>query len=127
MLLGQSPFRGEDEDEIYDAILAAEPSYPTHLPRSTVSILQGLLDPDPQLRLGSGPTNAQEIISHPFFHNINWEDVYHKRLTPDFQPQMSATDISNTTDANKLDQEYSNGTPLFTPVQSGKVESCHRS
>ncbi|KAH0002757.1 protein kinase C, partial [Aureobasidium melanogenum] len=28
MLLQQSPFRGEDEDEIYDAILADEPLYP---------------------------------------------------------------------------------------------------
>ena len=31
MLLQQSPFRGEDEDEIYDAILADEPLYPIHM------------------------------------------------------------------------------------------------
>jgi len=40
MLLQQSPFRGEDEDEIYDAILADEPLYPIHMPRDSVSILQ---------------------------------------------------------------------------------------
>lgn len=40
MLLQQSPFRGEDEDEIYDAILADEALYPIHMPRDSVSILQ---------------------------------------------------------------------------------------
>jgi len=63
MLLQQSPFRGEDEDEIYDAILADEPLYPIHMPRDSVSILQKLLTREPELRLGSGPTDAQEISS----------------------------------------------------------------
>lgn len=40
MLLGQSPFRGEDEDEIFDAILEDEPLYPITMPRDGVSILQ---------------------------------------------------------------------------------------
>jgi len=40
MLLGQSPFRGDDEDEIFDAILEDEPLYPITMPRDAVSILQ---------------------------------------------------------------------------------------
>jgi serine/threonine protein kinase len=40
MLLGQSPFRGEDEDEIFDAILEDEPLYPMHMPGDSVSLLQ---------------------------------------------------------------------------------------
>ena len=39
MLLGQSPFRGDDEDEIFDAILEDEPLYPITMPRDAVSIL----------------------------------------------------------------------------------------
>ncbi|KAF2786258.1 kinase-like protein [Melanomma pulvis-pyrius CBS 109.77] len=93
MLLQQSPFRGEDEDEIYDAILADEPLYPIHMPRDSVSILQKLLTREPEQRLGSGPTDAQEIMSHAFFRNINWDDVYHKRIPAPFTPQItSATD-----------------------------------
>lgn len=96
MLLQQSPFRGEDEDEIYDAILADEPLYPIHMPRDSVSILQKLLTREPDQRLGSGPTDAQEIMSQPFFRNINWDDVYHKRLPSPYLPQItSATDTSN--------------------------------
>ncbi|KAK3045639.1 Serine/threonine kinase, partial [Coniosporium uncinatum] len=106
MLLQQSPFRGEDEDEIYDAILADEPLYPIHMPRDSVSILQKLLTREPEQRLGSGPTDAQEIMSHSFFRNINWDDVYHKRIPAPFMPQ-----ISNPTDTSNFDSEFTSVTP----------------
>ncbi|EEH22723.2 AGC/PKC protein kinase [Paracoccidioides brasiliensis Pb03] len=113
MLLQQSPFRGEDEDEIYDAILADEPLYPIHMPRDSVSILQKLLTREPEMRLGSGPTDAQEIMSHAFFRNVNWDDIYHKRVPPPFCPT-----ISSPTDTNNFDQEFTSVTPVLTPVQS---------
>lgn len=116
MLLQQSPFRGEDEDEIYDAILADEPLYPIHMPRDSVSILQKLLTREPELRLGSGPTDAQEVMSHAFFRNINWDDIYHKRVPPPFLPT-----ISSPTDTSNFDQEFTSVTPVLTPVQSGKI------
>ena len=119
MLLQQSPFRGEDEDEIYDAILADEPLYPIHMPRDSVSILQKLLTREPELRLGSGPTDAQEVMSHAFFRNINWDDIYHKRGPPPFIPT-----ISSPTDTSNFDQEFTSVTPVLTPVQSGMVPSC---
>jgi classical protein kinase C len=113
MLLQQSPFRGDDEDEIYDAILADEPLYPIHMPRDSVSILQKLLMREPELRLGSGPTDAQEIMSHAFFRNINWEDVRDKKIPPPFQPQ-----ITSPTDTSNFDPEFTSVTPVLTPVQS---------
>jgi serine/threonine protein kinase len=118
MLLQQSPFRGEDEDEIYEAILADEPLYPIHMPRDSVSILQKLLTREPEMRLGSGPTDAQEIMSHAFFRNINWDDVYHKRIPAPFTPT-----ISNATDTSNFDQEFTSVTPVLTPVQSGTSNS----
>lgn len=122
MLLQQSPFRGEDEDEIYDAILADEPLYPIHMPRDSVSILQKLLTREPDQRLGSGPTDAQEVMSQPFFRNINWDDIYHKRVQPPFLPQIkSATDTSN------FDSEFTSVTPVLTPVQSGMLHGAFSS
>lgn len=115
MLLQQSPFRGEDEDEIYDAILADEPLYPIHMPRDSVSILQKLLTREPEMRLGSGPTDAQEIMSQPFFRNINWDDIYNKRVQPPYKPT-----ITNPTDTSNFDSEFTSVTPVLTPVQSGK-------
>ena len=115
MLLQQSPFRGEDEDEIYDAILSDEPLYPISMPRDSVSILQKLLTREPDLRLGSGPTDAQEIMNQPFFRNINWDDIYHKRVQPPFMPQ-----VKNATDTSNFDSEFTSVTPVLTPVQSGE-------
>lgn len=113
MLLQQSPFRGEDEDEIYDAILSDEPLYPINMPHDSVSILQKLLTREPEQRLGSGPTDAQEIMSHPFFKDINWESIYHKREPAPFLPKIkSATDTSN------FDSEFTSVTPVLTPVNS---------
>ncbi|KAJ3910811.1 hypothetical protein F5877DRAFT_73650 [Lentinula edodes] len=40
VLLGQSPFRGDDEDEIFDAIFEDEPLYPITMPSDAVSILE---------------------------------------------------------------------------------------
>lgn len=116
MLLQQSPFRGEDEDEIYDAILSDDPLYPIQMPRDSVSILQKLLTREPENRLGSGPTDAQEIMSHAFFKNINWDDIYHKRVPPPMMPQ-----ISNATDTSNFDTEFTSVTPVLTPVNTGEL------
>jgi serine/threonine protein kinase len=121
MLLQQSPFRGEDEEEIYDAILADEPLYPIHMHRDSVSILQKLLTREPDQRLGSGPKDAQEVMDQPFFRTINWDDIYNKRVQPPFLPQIkSATDTSN------FDSEFTSVTPVLTPVQSGMASPRRR-
>lgn len=113
MLLQQSPFRGEDEDEIYDAILSDEPLYPIQMPRDSVSILQKLLTREPELRLGAGPNDAQDVMAHAFFSNINWDDIYYKRIEPPFKPT-----ITNATDTSNFDQEFTSVTPVLTPVNS---------
>lgn len=33
-------------------------------------------------RLGAGPRDADEIKDHEFFKDVNWDDVYHRRLNP---------------------------------------------
>ncbi|CCO29181.1 classical protein kinase C [Rhizoctonia solani AG-1 IB] len=111
MLLGQSPFRGDDEDEIFDAILEDEPLYPITMPRDAVSILQRLLTRDPNKRLGSGPTDAEEIKAHPFFNTVNFDDVLGKRIPPPYYPT-----ISSAHDTSNFDTEFTREQPTLTPV-----------
>ncbi len=101
MLLGQAPFRGDDEDEIFDAILEDEPLYPLHMPADSVSILEKLLTRDPARRLGSGPTDAEEIKAHPFFRDVNWDDMFNKRVPPPFCPTLK-----NPSDTSWFDTEF---------------------
>ncbi|GAA5981589.1 hypothetical protein JCM11641_004108 [Rhodosporidiobolus odoratus] len=113
MLLGQSPFRGDDEDEIFDAILEDEPLYPIHMPRDSIDVLTKLLTKDPTRRLGSSTADAVEIKQHAFFKDTNWDDVYHKRIPAPFFPNItSATDTSN------FDSEFTSEQPTLTPVHS---------
>jgi len=114
MLLATSPFRGDDEDEIFDAILSDEPLYPIHMPRESVSILQKLLMRDPERRLGSGEMDAEEVKTHPYFRNVNFDDIYHKRVPPPFLPQLQ-----HSTDTSNFDQEFTRETPILTPVTTG--------
>lgn len=61
MLLGQSPFKGEDEDEIFDAVLEDNILYPINLSKSSVAICEALLQRNPQKRLGGGKGDAQDV------------------------------------------------------------------
>ncbi|ODV89261.1 hypothetical protein CANCADRAFT_58235 [Tortispora caseinolytica NRRL Y-17796] len=111
MLLGQSPFRGDDEDEIFHAIISDEPLYPVHMPPGSVSILQALLTRDPAKRLGGGEKDALEVMAHPYFRNINFDDFLHKRVEPPFVPT-----VSSATDTRNFDQEFTREVPRLTPV-----------
>nr|GAT50629.1 protein kinase C1 [Mycena chlorophos] len=117
MLLGQSPFRGDDEDEIFDAILEDDPLYPITMPRDAVSILTKLLNRDPQRRLGAGEEDAEEIKRQPFFKDINWDDVLHKRIPPPYFPT-----ISGSADTSNFDEEFTKEQPTLTPVH-GQLSS----
>lgn len=37
-------------------------------------------------RLGSGVNDAAAVRGHPFFKNMNWEDVLARRLEPPIKP-----------------------------------------
>ena len=110
MLLGQSPFRGDDEDEIFDAILEDEPLYPITMPRDAVSILQRLLTRDPSRRLGS-KGDAEEVKRQPFFRDVNFDDILHKRIAPPYFPT-----INGTADTSNFDEEFTREQPTLTPV-----------
>lgn len=63
MLLGQSPFRGDDEDEIFDAILEDEPLFPIHMPKDSVSILTRVRILSSRVVLRSGLTGPRSCSS----------------------------------------------------------------
>jgi len=120
-----SPFEGIDEKEMFDSILFDKPFYPYYATREQVSIVQKvfhecslsdiqLLTRDPEKRLGSGSTDALEVMAHPYFSEINFDDLYQKRVPPPFIPTLqSATDTSN------FDGEFTSEPPVLTPVHSG--------
>ena len=63
-----------------------------------------LLVRDPARRLGSGPNDAEEIKAHPFFRDVNWDDMFHKRVPPPFCPTLK-----NPSDTSWFDTEVRGG------------------
>lgn len=49
-------------------------------------LLLNLLEKDPALWLGSGPKDAADIKAHPFFADINWENLRKWEVKPFFIP-----------------------------------------
>ncbi|KAH6564395.1 hypothetical protein BASA62_007960 [Batrachochytrium salamandrivorans] len=113
MLLGQSPFKGDDEEEIFEAIMHSEINYPSSLARDAVNLLQKLLTKDPARRLGSGKNDAVDIKQHPFFAGVDWDSLRRLDIPPPFLPNVkSPTDISN------FDEEFTREMPILTPCTS---------
>ena len=115
MTASQSPFAGDDEDKIYDAVLNKEPSYPPSMPNDVVDIVKKLLVKKPEERLGYHK-GAEEIMTHVFFKSIDWDALYKKEVTPPFRPNMT---IGHDLDPSNFDKEFTSTEACWTPVESG--------
>uniref|UniRef100_A0A5K3FBL1 Protein kinase C n=2 Tax=Mesocestoides corti TaxID=53468 RepID=A0A5K3FBL1_MESCO len=86
MLVGQPPFSGEDEDDLFQSILEVTPSFPRNLSKEALSICRGFLNKEPNSRLGCSPVGFLEIRDHVFFRRINWELIESRAVQPPFKP-----------------------------------------
>lgn len=79
---------------------------PQYLSPEAQSLLRCLFKRNPANRLGSGPTEGQEVKGHPFFATINFEKLYNKEITPPFIPAIARTD-----NLFYFDKEFTNKAP----------------
>ena len=62
---------------------------PQGMASDALDLIVKLLNRDPKNRLGSGPGDAEEIKQHPFFADLNWDEVKERKLKvpkPMFRP-----------------------------------------
>uniref|UniRef100_A0A8C8RWA6 protein kinase C n=1 Tax=Pelusios castaneus TaxID=367368 RepID=A0A8C8RWA6_9SAUR len=110
MLVGESPFPGDNEEEVFDSIVNEEVHYPRFLSSEALSILHKLLQKCPEHRLGAGESDAEEIKTQSFYKEIDWDALFARALKPPFVPSLRApTDISN------FDEEFTSQKPVLTP------------
>ena len=82
MLVGITPFFTTRKEDIFHNIEFGELKIPEFVSEGAASLLRGLLQKDPNKRLGGSIKDAQEIKEHPYFKDVNWDDVYNKRIQP---------------------------------------------
>ncbi|KAL0489772.1 glucocorticoid-regulated kinase [Acrasis kona] len=119
MLIGIPPFYNENVQKMYDKILHSQLVLSEKLMSPEVQdLIRKLLERDPRKRLGSGPTGAEEIKKHPWFAGVNWDDLYHKRITPPFRPN-----VHGELDTSFFDDEFTRQAPIDSVVENSYLDA----
>ncbi|XP_034045662.1 serine/threonine-protein kinase N1b isoform X1 [Thalassophryne amazonica] len=110
MLVGESPFPGDDEEEVFDSIVNDEVRYPRFLSTEAIGIMRRLLRRNPDRRLGSGDKDAEDVKKQPFFRGLNWEELLQRKVPPPFVPSIKGRE-----DVSNFDVEFTAEPPALTP------------
>ncbi|XP_036330723.1 serine/threonine-protein kinase N isoform X5 [Rhagoletis pomonella] len=110
MLVGESPFPGDDEEEVFDSIVNDEVRYPRFLSLEAIAIMRRLLRKNPERRLGSSERDAEDVKKQAFFRSISWDDLLLRKVKPPFVPT-----INHLEDVSNFDEEFTSEKPHLTP------------
>ncbi|KAE9551371.1 hypothetical protein FO519_005425 [Halicephalobus sp. NKZ332] len=125
MLVGEPPFSGEDEEEIFDSIVNDDVRYPRFLSIEAIAIMRRLMRKNPEKRIGAGEEDAAEVKRQRFFGIINhqFDALLRKELRPKFVPV-----IKNPEDVSNFDDEFTRETPRFSPAKDKRTitDADHR-
>uniref|UniRef100_A0A674MFL7 protein kinase C n=1 Tax=Takifugu rubripes TaxID=31033 RepID=A0A674MFL7_TAKRU len=118
MLVGESPFPGDDEEEVFDSIVNDEVRYPRFLSNEAIGIIRRLLRRNPERRLGSGEKDAEEVKKQPFFRTMDWEALLQRKVPPPFLPSITGKE-----DVSNFDEEFTAEAPTLTPPREPRTLS----
>uniref|UniRef100_A0A672SXJ5 Ribosomal protein S6 kinase n=1 Tax=Sinocyclocheilus grahami TaxID=75366 RepID=A0A672SXJ5_SINGR len=115
LLTGGSPFTVDGNEnshsDIAERIMKKNPPFLKDMGHLAKDIIQKLLIKDPKKRLGSGPSGAQNVKSHPFYQKMNWEDLAAKKVPAPFKPV-----IRDELDVSNFAEEFTEMDPTYSPA-----------
>ncbi|XP_065198123.1 serine/threonine-protein kinase N2-like [Sycon ciliatum] len=110
MLVGESPFPGDDEEEVFDSIVNDDVRYPRFLSQEAVSIMRRLMRRNPEKRLGASEADAADIRRQAFFRTLDFGKLLAKEIPPAFKPK-----VRNVHDVSNFDEEFTTEKPCLSP------------
>lgn len=111
MIYGLPPYYSRNVAEMYDGILHKPLRLKLTASLQARELLSGLLQKDVGRRLGSGPSDADEVKAHPFFKRMHWDELYHRRIEPPFNPG-----VKSDLDLQHFDPEFVKLPVVDTPT-----------
>ncbi|KAL4625097.1 protein kinase C theta type-like [Arapaima gigas] len=114
MLMGQSPFHGHSEDELFQSIRTDNPFYPRWLSRDARDILIKLFVREPEQRLGV----RGNIRQHRFFAAVDWTALEKRQVQPPFRPT-----VKSSSDCANFDREFINEKPRLSCADRALINS----
>uniref|UniRef100_A0A1B6EZ22 Protein kinase domain-containing protein n=1 Tax=Cuerna arida TaxID=1464854 RepID=A0A1B6EZ22_9HEMI len=118
MLVGQSPFSGCDEDDLFWCICNRQPHYPRFITLEAKRILCQLLEKEATKRLGSCENGAEEVMGHPFFNGLDWGRLERRDLMPPFKPN-----VKHPLDVHYFDKHFTAERACLTPIDPSILQS----
>lgn len=120
MLNGHAPFDGEDEEDLFQAIIDNPVTYNKPLSKEARDICKAFLVKDPPARLGSGPNSETKIKSHPFFRRIDWVKIENKEVQPPYKPKITDDRLGENFDPN-----FTNARLTMTPSDESVIANLN--
>ncbi|WPH02142.1 Hypothetical protein R9X50_00499700 [Acrodontium crateriforme] len=103
MCCGWSPFYAEDTQQMYKNIAFGKVRFPRDaLSAEGRNFVKGLLNRNPAHRLGA-KGDAEELMAHPFFADVDWNALSKKLTQPPFKPKLKGE-----LDTSNFDPEFTN-------------------
>lgn len=122
MLTGMPPFYCSDKEKLFEKIKHEALDLPNYLSNDAKNLLLGLMEKDPNKRLGTGEDDAISIKKHPFFSSIDWEALKNKTTPAPWIPPLS-----HSLDVSQFDSEFTavdiRPTPSYENTWHGSLNS----
>ena len=88
MLAGYPPFQDDDPMNIYRKIINTKPRYPDGFDSNLKSLVKHLLRRDLSKRFGNLKNGAEDLKTHRFFEEINFQDLVDRKLKVPYTPDV---------------------------------------
>ncbi|KAK7879005.1 hypothetical protein WMY93_034162, partial [Mugilogobius chulae] len=97
MLIGQSPFHGDDEDELFESIRMDTPHYPRWINKEARDLMERLFERDPSRRLGVVVTSVFIRFQE---HQLDQSGA--EEMEPPFKPKVFLSESLASVQRQKL-------------------------
>lgn len=86
MLAGRPPYYSNNREQMFNNIQRAKLRLSRNITQGAAGFIKQLLQRDPSKRLGAGNSDGEELMTHPYCTDVDWDAVLHKATRP---PEVS--------------------------------------
>lgn len=89
---GMPPFSGASLLQVFDRIVKGQYEIPDQFSDPLADLVMRLFETDESRRIGCGPAGSDEIKTHQWYANMNWQALLEKKLPSEFVPKCTNDD-----------------------------------
>ncbi|KAH8423463.1 cAMP-dependent protein kinase [Aspergillus melleus] len=119
-LVGQPPFWDQNPMRIYEQIVEGRLRFPQGMSPAAQNIISLLCKTNPTERLGYISGGSARVKAHPFFEDINWDDLFYRRIKGPIIPRVDHP--ADTGNFEEYPDPDSKATAVYTDELRKKYE-----